>query len=270
MNSNRQLSAGVLLAILSIVMTLGGLLAATAEHRTPAAPMIASPTPLALSIPTRTPAADEPAAPAENSPTPVTSSATPACAVPGGWAPILVAAGETLQALAARYNTTVDGLVAGNCLLAPVVSAGSMLYVPNLPASATATSLPQNPCGPPAGWVRYTIRAGNTLFSLAQAFRVTVAQLQFTNCLGGSTYIRTGDLLWVPNVATSTPTRTLTPTPSRTATASQTVPATHTPTATATASATATATASDTPTATETATLTETPTATNTVETPVP
>ncbi len=277
MSGNRQLSAGVVLAILSIVMTLGGFLAASAEQGrvtlvvSPTAP--ASPTGLVLPPPTSidggvaTPL--PPASPtAPNAASPSSTSAS--CTPPAGWVSVTVASGETLAVLAGRYNTSEAELMTGNCLLVAVVATGSQLYVPGLPPTASQTTPPQAQCGPPAGWTRHTIRAGNTLYSLAQAYRVTVAQLQFANCMGASTYIRTGDSLWVPNVATTTPTRTLTPTASRTPTLTNTVPASPTATASQTAvntpTATETATPSETPSpsATATETPTETPTATET------
>lgn len=69
------------------------------------------------------------------------------------------------------------------------------------------------PCGPPGGWVVYTVRAGDTLFSLSQAYGVTVAQLQGANCMpAGTTSLSTGQKLWVPNVVTRTPLASRTPT----------------------------------------------------------
>ncbi len=84
------------------------------------------------------------------------------------------------------------------------------------------------PCGPPSGWIRYTILKGDTLYSLGQYYQVTVQQLQQANCMGGSTSIYTGRQIYVPNKPTRTPsptptsTATLTPTPSATPTASDT------------------------------------------------
>jgi LysM repeat protein len=60
-------------------------------------------------------------------------------------------------------------------------------------------------CGPPSSWVLYTIRRGDTLTRIGQAYGVSVGQLQSANCLGNSTSIQAGKLLYVPNVAPHPP-----------------------------------------------------------------
>lgn len=71
-------------------------------------------------------------------------------------------------------------------------------------------------CGPPTDWVLHTVAAGETLEWLAQAYQVSVADLQYANCRGDSTALVTGESLFVPNVATITPTATNTPVPTAT------------------------------------------------------
>jgi LysM repeat protein len=133
--------------------------------------------------------------------------------------------------------------------------------------TSPATSAPSVSCGPPAGWVTLTIKSGDTLFSLAQAYGVTVGQLQIANCLGSSTIIVAGKSLFVPNVSVTntpltspTPTRTKTPTPSNTPTTTNTP--TLTPTFTPSPSYTPSLTPSETPIPSDTSTPTETPTPT--------
>ncbi|MBI3160340.1 MAG: LysM peptidoglycan-binding domain-containing protein [Chloroflexi bacterium] len=267
MNANRQLTAGLILASLAFVLTLGGILAATAESGSRPQVPPATPSPTQTPAPAgqaATPTATvsgQTAPPAAATLLPSRTPAAPAgvCPIPPGWQVIVVGGGENLASLALKYQTTPDALAAGNCLLVPAVSAGSLLYVPNLPPSATFTPVPQTPCGPPASWVRYTIRTGDTLYSLGRAFGVSVAQLQFANCLGASTYIRAGDLLWVPNVATITPTRTITPTPTRTFMPSATPTRTQTSPPSSTPSATSTATDTPSPTVSPTYTFTPDP-----------
>ena len=92
--------------------------------------------------------------------------------------------------------------------------------VPAATKTEFPTTTPAPNCGPPAGWKNYTIKSGDTLFSLSQAFRTTVAQLQLANCLGTSTKIIAGQSLFVPNVPTITPNTTSTKTPKPTDTPS--------------------------------------------------
>jgi LysM repeat protein len=169
-------------------------------------------------------------------------TATPSCHPPKDWQAITVAAGETLERLAARYHTTAQALQKANCLPAPALVAGVTLFVPPRPTAtppphptATAPS-----CGPFPGWVKHTVRPGENLYRLSLAYRVSVALLQRANCLP-NTLIYAGERLWVPNVPTSTPVWTATPIPS--ATPTPTTPAataTATPTASPTAAATGT------------------------------
>jgi LysM repeat protein len=60
--------------------------------------------------------------------------------------------------------------------------------------TSTSTS---TPCGPFPGWVRYTIRRGDTLNRLANATSTTVSQIMLANCLNGTTIID-GNQLWLP------------------------------------------------------------------------
>jgi len=54
------------------------------------------------------------------------------------------------------------------------------------------------PCGSPNTWVVYFVQPGDSLYHLSQVYGVTVAKLQQANCLGSSTSLHTGQLLYVP------------------------------------------------------------------------
>jgi LysM repeat protein len=135
----------------------------------------------------------------------------------------------------------------------------------------TSTTTPTNtpsptgtPCGPPFGWVIYTIQRGDTLFSIGQATGASVAQLKLANCLVGDR-IDAGQRLFVPRLPRKPPTSTptpITPTPTNTPEKTRIVKddPTATPTATPTNTPTITPTPTDTPTITPTPTDTPTPT----------
>lgn len=207
----------------------------------------------------------------------ITETSTPeiaACPFPPGWFRITVQLGDTLESLASAYGTTADMLVQGNCMVINNLIPGMVLYVPVPP-----TTTPEETCGPPPGWVYYTVQYGDTLYSISQMVGATVLELQLANCMVGQTNIRAGQRLYVPflpastptptatRVSTATPTQTSSPppatsTPSRTPTSptqpSQTPTPTATLTPTNTATPTATATSTSTPTSTPTATATST------------
>jgi LysM repeat protein len=101
-------------------------------------------------------------------------------------------------------------------------------------------------CGPPSGWVQYTVVAGDNLYRLGIAFGVSVSDLQWANCIGSSTTIRAGSNLWVPNRPTNTSDVTNTITPTKTSTNTP-LPPTNTSTPTNTATSTPTPTDTSTP-----------------------
>lgn len=267
MDTLRQFGGSLLLAAFSIALVIGGISLALAESYVPVVPtptetqalvpLLASPTPAPLQpLPETTTAI--------LSPVPTATIQPPtSCLPPAGWIAVYVGPGEDLAVFALRYKSTPEQLLVANCLFSSNLPAGSIIYVPPI-----STNTPV-PCGPPPGWVRYTVQPGNTLFSLSQAYGVSISQLQFANCMPASqTRLTTGQALWVPNVVTRTPratgTATLTPvsivfpTLTRTATLAPTVTdiPTSTSTPTATATGTATATPSPPPTATPPATVT--------------
>ena len=216
MQSLRQLGGGVIIALLSVILVIGGISLALAENLpaqgTPTAipptvslefltatftvaPLItetASVTPLVISTMTNTEIVT--AIPTN------TLFVSASCTPPSGWIRILTSSGDTVYSLAQRYKTTAEILGAANCLSSFDIPAGLALYVPPVP---TVTVIP---CGPPAGYVRrYVVQPGDTLYRIALSYGITFPQLQRANCMGSSTTIYTGQILWVPNIATRTP-----------------------------------------------------------------
>lgn len=72
-------------------------------------------------------------------------------------------------------------------------------------STATAT-----PCHAPTAWIAYTVQTGDTLFGLAQQAGTTVQVIARSNCLSGDTLV-VGQRLYLPFVASSTPSATITP-----------------------------------------------------------
>lgn len=262
MQSLRQLGGGVIIAIISVILVLGGILLSLAETLpAPTTPTQIPPTlPLSFPTPTFTQISSLPTTTETASPSPTSTQqavAPTSCTPPSGWIRVVSGTGDTVYALAQRYKTSAESLSAANCLTSFDLAAGSMLYVPPVP---TVTVIP---CGPPAGWVRtHVVQAGDNLYRIALSYGLTYPQLQRANCMGSSTKIYTGQRLWVPNIPTRTPVPGVTIVPDfPTETASPTATFTSAP-----------ATSTDTATATQqppTATFTLAPTATSTI-TPFP
>lgn len=267
MQNLRQLGGGVIIAIFSIILVVGGIFLSLAETLPPPATPTQIPPTLPRSLPSPTATlsvetASPTASPTSVTPTqiasifPTTISSLPAsCTPPSGWIRVVTTASATIYTLAERYKTSADSLSLANCLLSADVPAGFALYVPPVP---TVTVVP---CGPPAGWARnHVVQSGDNLYRIALSYGITYPQLQRGNCMGSSTTIYAGQRLWVPNVPTRTPGVTVIPdfptaTPTPTGTS---VSPTDTPTATPTEPPTSTAMQTSLPTATFTATSTPT------------
>ena len=217
MQTLRQLGGGVIVAVISVILVVGGIFLSLAETLPPPATPTQIPPTFPQSFPTPTattigfPATDTPTASAlpTTTGTPTAALAIVAsptlCAPPAGWIRITTGSGDTVYTLAERYKTTAQDLNDANCLSSAELPAGLALYVPPVP---TVTVIP---CGPPAGWVRnYIVQRGDTLFGIALSYNITYPRLQRANCMGSSTTIYAGQRLWVPNVP-RIPTRTPVP-----------------------------------------------------------
>lgn len=229
----RQLGTSLFFAAISFSLIIGSLVTALAEKQInqPATATLTE-TNLPTSVTQMDAVADTSATqsllpPPSITPSPASTPTFPpstACPAPDGWLSYGVQLGDTLDALAIRYGTSAATLQEKNCLVTSALMPDTRLYVPPFP---TATPVP---CGAPFGWVLYKIQPGDNLYRISLQYRVTVAQLQQANCLGYSTQITAGKMLYVPNVPTSTPAVTNTPT----ATLTHTPTMTFTPTLTAT------------------------------------
>ncbi|MCL4562466.1 MAG: LysM peptidoglycan-binding domain-containing protein [Chloroflexi bacterium] len=258
----RQALNGFVAAILSSAIVLGSLSLTIAEGNSrPSTPVpqatatetLLPPQPGSTSIFT-----------AQPSPT-FTMTATiqpPAsCPPPQGWVAYTIQSGDTLGALAQIFKVTPDQLSKANCLFSDNLLPGAILYVPD--STPTATQPPVYsptaiPCGPPPGWIVYTVQPNDNLFRLSQAFGVNVYTLQRANCMGNSTLLLAGSRIYVPNVPTRTPTATKTNTPAPAPRPTQT-PTRPQPTSTYTSTPSATSSPTQTTLPTETATSTSTP-----------
>lgn len=177
MNSIRQLGSGLLYAVVSVVLVVGGLSLALAEGV------------VKLPAPTAKPAF-----------TAVVPSSTPTAAMVTlavSAAPVVVTPSSTPQAMIVTATRAV------------VTATASPRTYPTSTRAYYATAVH---CGPYYGWIKsYTVKQGDTLFHIATLYQTTVNALQIANC-EQDTIIFPGDVLWVPNVATITPGVTIIPT----------------------------------------------------------
>jgi LysM repeat protein len=168
---------------------------------TPSPTVAGTPTPEGSPTPTA-----EGSSTAEGSPTAEgssTASATP-CYHPSDWIAITIQDGDTLENLAARYNTTTNLLTRYNCLYSKDLYPGTRMYVRSNPPTPTPY------CIKITGWPVYIVQPGDTLTHIAQLTGTTAMQLYEANCLQ-STTIYAGKSLFVPRLP-ATPTQSPVPT----------------------------------------------------------
>lgn len=97
----------------------------------------------------------------------------------------IVRAGDTLWLLAQRYGTTVDAIKNLNGLSGNDLSIGQILKIPSAGTS-------------PVPYFEYTVRAGDTLWLLAQRYGTTVDAIKSLNGLS-SNILNIGQVLRIPN-----------------------------------------------------------------------
>ena len=211
MQSLRGFGNALTAAILSILLTLGALSISLVgfipeEAPAPTLTQISSPVPVTATntFPPTPTFITEAASPA---PTATSSAAAAAsCPVPQGWIQSVVQAGDTLESLAARYGTNRDILKSSNCLTSDTLIPNTVLHVPS-----NLTSTPRACNKGAVNWSpSYRLVHGDTLYSIALRYYTTLDLLRAVNCLS-SDQVRTGDILWVPNINTRTPVATAIP-----------------------------------------------------------
>ncbi|MCP3028422.1 LysM peptidoglycan-binding domain-containing protein [Halobacillus sp. A5] len=104
----------------------------------------------------------------------------------------VVKAGDTLYSIARQYKTSVSQIVLDNQLVNPnLISVGQALKVPSQNTDSSTS---------------YTVKAGDTLYSIARIHNTTTAQLVSLNQLADAGFIRIGQVLML--LGSSPPTKT--------------------------------------------------------------
>ena len=113
---------------------------------------------------------------------------------------IEVQSGDTLYGLSRRHKVAIADLIAVNNLTGPMIKPGQKLYIP-------ATKTTHRPVEPvtavsadiPADWTgSYTIRPGDSLYSIASRYRLRSADIRRYNGIRDVRRIRPGTVLRLP------------------------------------------------------------------------
>ena len=102
-----------------------------------------------------------------------------------------VKSGDSLWSIAKKYGISVDELKAANNLTSNVLQIGQRL---NIPSMSGITTKPEN-------YINYTVKAGDSLYSIASKNDLTVQELKNYNNLT-SNVLQIGQILKIPVVST--------------------------------------------------------------------
>jgi LysM repeat protein len=109
---------------------------------------------------------------------------------PPGTFTYVIRSGDNFYRLAPRFNTTVDAIVAANPGVNPnALQIGQTVCIPG-----TAPT----PAGCPAGSTSYVIRAGDTLYAIAQRYNTTVNEIIAINPGINPNALRIGQTVCIP------------------------------------------------------------------------
>jgi LysM repeat protein len=118
--------------------------------------------------------------------------------IPGGGAPpgppppgggvYIVRSGDTLYSIARYFGVSLSALIAANHISNPnYIYAGQRLIIPG-----------GGPCYPPCGGTYYTVRPGDTLYSIAWRFGTSVWAIASANGIANPNVIYVGQVLRIP------------------------------------------------------------------------
>ncbi|NMA03550.1 MAG: LysM peptidoglycan-binding domain-containing protein, partial [Clostridiales bacterium] len=109
-----------------------------------------------------------------------------------------IKAGDTFFTLAQRFNTTVAAIQRANPNVDPNrLQIGQVICIPG--------TEPTPPGRCPSGTFEYTIKAGDTFFTLAQRFNTTVAAIQRANPNVDPNRLQIGQVICIPGTEPTPP-----------------------------------------------------------------
>ncbi|MBM7614062.1 LysM peptidoglycan-binding domain-containing protein [Alkaliphilus hydrothermalis] len=126
----------------------------------------------------------------------------PPSTCPTGTAPYTIKSGDTFYSLAIRNNTTIEAIQAANPTVDPNnLQVGQVICIP------TGTPPPPPPPPPatcPEGTTAYTIKAGDTFYSLSIRYNTTIEAIQVANPTVDPNNLRIGQVICIPRTTPPT------------------------------------------------------------------
>lgn len=116
-----------------------------------------------------------------------------------------VASGDTVSALAHRYGTTIDAIIAANRLGArATIYSGDTITIPTGASAKSATSAESSSKKATPAAATHKVAKGDTVWDISRKYNSTVSAIISANGLSKSAMIRIGQVLTVPGAAAST------------------------------------------------------------------
>lgn len=124
----------------------------------------------------------------------------------------VVRPGDTLAAIARRFDTTIQALAEVNHIINPnLIYVNQVLIIPTESSSPPPVSPPApNPTTPGS---TYVVQRGDTLFAISLRFGVSAQAIAQANGISNVNLIYVGQTLTIPGTATATPVPTQPPAP---------------------------------------------------------
>ncbi|MBN1249287.1 MAG: LysM peptidoglycan-binding domain-containing protein [Anaerolineae bacterium] len=113
----------------------------------------------------------------------------------------VVQSGDTLLAIALEYNLTIDEITDYNELESDVIVEGQNLLIPppTPTPGPTPTPRPGEPTATAAAFLLHTVRSGDTLSTIAEAYGISVSELRVANDIpDDSESIQVNQVLTIP------------------------------------------------------------------------
>lgn len=111
----------------------------------------------------------------------------PAATPPASGPKYTVKAGDSMYSIAKKFNVTVAQLAAANGITnVNLIRVGQVLTIPGKVTTPPVTS------------VKYTVKAGDTLYSISKKYNTTVAKIAAANKISSPYIIRVGQVLTIP------------------------------------------------------------------------
>lgn len=111
------------------------------------------------------------------------------------WVKHTVKRGNTLTSIALRYGTSVNSLKRANKLRSPLIRPGEQLLIPLSKRKPTRKLTQRRNRHTPANGKYYTVKSGDTLWSIAKRHKLTLGRLIQLNKLKKNSVLRPGQYL---------------------------------------------------------------------------